>query len=76
VPWSKFDGIDTETMLIFSTSSVRYIPTWFPGAGFQRTAEQGRKLSYDLRNLPFEEAKERLVSTPFRTNNTLLNWPY
>jgi len=39
---------------------LRYIPAWFPGAGFQKVAEEGRKLSNDLRSRPYEAAKAQI----------------
>ncbi|KLO09746.1 cytochrome P450 [Schizopora paradoxa] len=41
---------------------LKYIPKWVPGAGFQSVAEYGAKLSYDMRHLPFFDAKERTLA--------------
>ncbi len=48
-------------MMLKIFSLVRYIPAWFPGAGFQKVAEEGRKLSNDLRSRPYEAAKAQIV---------------
>jgi hypothetical protein len=41
--------------------SVRYVPAWFPGAGFQRVARHGYELAQKLFHEPFEHAKKKLV---------------
>ncbi|KLO07636.1 O-methylsterigmatocystin oxidoreductase [Schizopora paradoxa] len=43
---------------------LKYIPKWFPGAGFQSIAETGVKLSHDLRYLPYYFAKDKVLSGP------------
>ncbi len=48
-------------MMLKIFSLVRHIPAWFPGAGFQKVAEDGRKLSNDLRSRPYEAAKAQIV---------------
>lgn len=40
---------------------MKYVPKWFPGAGFQSAAEYGAKLSKDMRDLPFYAAREKTV---------------
>ncbi|KLO07044.1 cytochrome P450 [Schizopora paradoxa] len=40
--------------------ALKYIPAWFPGAGFQKVAEEGRKLSNDLQSRPYEAAKAQI----------------
>ena len=40
---------------------MKYVPKWFPGAGFQTVAEEGAKLSHDVRYRPFYDAKEKIV---------------
>ena len=45
-------------------STVRFIPDWFPGAGFKRRAKEvGRELS-DIEFVPFNWAKTQIVSNP------------
>jgi hypothetical protein len=41
---------------------VRYVPAWFPGAGFRRVAHHGYELAEKIFHEPFEHAKEMLVS--------------
>ena len=41
--------------------SVRYLPSWFPGAGFKRTASQWGRQLYDQSLEPHEYVKRELV---------------
>ncbi|KAH8799191.1 cytochrome P450 [Flagelloscypha sp. PMI_526] len=40
---------------------LKYVPEWFPGAGFKTVARKGWELAQDLRNQPFAWAKQRFV---------------
>ena len=42
---------------------VKYLPSWFPGAQFQRDAEIMRRLSMDMRLAPYEAVKKLMVTT-------------
>lgn len=42
-------------------ATVRYIPDWFPGAGFKRLALQIRSKVAGIRNIPFLWAKSQIV---------------
>ncbi|KAJ7748921.1 cytochrome P450 [Mycena metata] len=48
--------------LVDSFPILRYIPDWFPGAGFKRQAKEWRKVAHALRDVPFAECK-RLVES-------------
>ncbi|THH15045.1 hypothetical protein EUX98_g9525 [Antrodiella citrinella] len=39
---------------------LKYIPAWFPGATFQRTAQHYRKTLSDMIDVPFQMVKSRL----------------
>lgn len=41
--------------------SVSYIPSWFPGGGLKKRAEEGRRLQQDLIELPYADLKSRMV---------------
>ncbi|KAF9558599.1 cytochrome P450 [Agrocybe pediades] len=41
---------------------LKYIPDWFPGAGFKRKAKQWRKLQEDFRGIPFEQTAENMAA--------------
>ncbi|KAJ7607861.1 cytochrome P450 [Roridomyces roridus] len=48
--------------LVDSLPLLKYIPSWFPGAGFQHFAREGKKLSQNLLEKPFAEAKRKIES--------------
>jgi len=41
---------------------LKYIPEWVPGAGFQRNAKEWGALAMRMVDLPFADAKKRIVS--------------
>jgi hypothetical protein len=41
---------------------VKYLPQWFPGAGFQRKAKIWRKIVLDMPTAPFQFVKKQFVS--------------
>lgn len=43
--------------------ALQYVPAWFPGAKFRKTAELYRKTLMDMVNIPHEFVKSRMVST-------------
>ena len=43
---------------------MRFVPAWFPGAGFKRFAQECAATGRDLVNLPFKRSVENIVSTP------------
>jgi hypothetical protein len=45
----------------FDLHTVRHIPEWFPGAGFQKTAKKMRKTLNDLAERPFAFVKSQMV---------------
>jgi len=45
-----------------NATAVRYIPSWFPGAGFKRSAVEWKKLIEDFVNEPYEDCKRKIVS--------------
>ena len=44
---------------------LKYVPSWFPGAGFQKKAAHWRELNKTLIEKPFRYAKEQLVRDHF-----------
>ena len=46
-------------------NAVKYIPDWFPGAGFKQYAKKGHALAMDVLHLPYAMGKERAVSYLF-----------
>lgn len=41
---------------------LRFVPAWFPGAGFQQTAAYAKKHSNRIESIPFNWAKEQIGS--------------
>jgi hypothetical protein len=44
---------------------LKYVPSWFPGAGFQKKAAHWRELNASMIEKPFYHVKEQLVREPF-----------
>jgi hypothetical protein len=44
---------------------LAYVPSWFPGAGFQKKAAHWRKLNKILVEKPFRYVQEQLVRESF-----------
>ncbi|KAJ6555588.1 cytochrome P450 [Mycena vulgaris] len=42
--------------------SLRYLPRWFPGAGFQNRADYYRAKIHEMITMPWEEVREKLVA--------------
>jgi hypothetical protein len=40
---------------------VKYIPDWFPGAGFKQFAANTRRLHEQMREAPFKRTREEMV---------------
>ena len=47
-------------------ATVRWVPSWVPGAGFQKTAQRWRKTLDELRELPFEACQSIPVGVSLR----------
>ncbi|KAJ7460150.1 cytochrome P450 [Mycena latifolia] len=41
---------------------LKYVPSWFPGAGFKRQAKEWRKTVHAMRDLAFAETKRQMES--------------
>ena len=40
---------------------LKYVPSWFPGAGFQKQAARWKKANHTMVETPFDYVKEQLV---------------
>ena len=40
---------------------LRYVPSWIPGAGFQKKAEEWKRTVEDMADIPHEFVKQRMV---------------
>ena len=47
---------------IHPCSTVKYVPAWVPGAGFQRLAAHIKSLNYTIRHGPWEKVLKDIVS--------------
>ncbi|KAJ7454125.1 cytochrome P450 [Mycena latifolia] len=50
--------------LVNSLPSLKYVPSWFPGAGFKRLTKEWRKAVCAMHDLPFAETKRQMVRRP------------
>ena len=61
-PFRKSSSIFDRLRIALSlASAVRYIPTWFPGASFKRTAILSQKYADDMVETPFHFVQQSLV---------------
>jgi hypothetical protein len=44
---------------------LKYVPSWFPGAGFQKQAAQWKEMNTTMTEKPFRYVKEQLVGDHF-----------
>lgn len=42
-------------------SIVAYVPEWFPGTAWKQYAKKGRKLAYEMVNMPFDMVTKAMV---------------
>ncbi|KAJ7498244.1 cytochrome P450 [Mycena galericulata] len=47
--------------LVDTIPALKYVPSWIPGAGFQRKAKEWRKLAREVLEVPFIEAKRNVA---------------
>lgn len=50
------------TFLVDSLPFLRFVPAWFPGAGFQRKASEWKVLARRMVDMPYEAAIRLIVS--------------
>ncbi|KAJ7195215.1 cytochrome P450 [Mycena pura] len=48
--------------LVESIPLLKYVPAWFPGAGFQRQALEWKRLALEMLDKPFVVAKQQIAS--------------
>ncbi|KAJ7607902.1 cytochrome P450 [Roridomyces roridus] len=46
--------------LVDAIPVLKFVPAWFPGAGFHRKAKEWKILAQNMQDLPFDETKRRL----------------
>ncbi|KZP23290.1 cytochrome P450 [Athelia psychrophila] len=48
--------------LVDTVPALKYVPSWFPGAGFKRKAKQWKRYSDDMLEAPFKALKEDIAN--------------
>ncbi|KAJ6597635.1 cytochrome P450, partial [Mycena vulgaris] len=61
------------TFLVDTIPALKYVPSWFPGAEFKRKAIQWRKVTRELMEVPFAEAKRNIAAGTAPSSLTSLN---
>ena len=60
------------TFLVDMFPFLKYLPSWFPGAGFQKKAARWRELVNTMAEKPFRHVQEQLVQFHFLRVHELL----
>lgn len=50
------------TFLVDVFPALKYVPYWFPGAGFKRKAREWRRLALAVKDVPYDASKQEIVS--------------
>jgi hypothetical protein len=58
--------------LVDSFPILKYVPSWFPGAGFQKKAARWREAINTMAEKPFRHVQEQLVQVRFLRVHDLL----
>ncbi|KAG6874550.1 hypothetical protein C0992_007545 [Termitomyces sp. T32_za158] len=56
------ESLNPGAMLVNSLPILRYIPAWFPGAGFQTVIAETRVLTNQLMEVPFRYVKDQMAA--------------
>ena len=72
-----FDGLAQAgtpgAFLVDMIPILKYVPSWFPGAGFQKKAARWREGIKEMSETPFRHVQEQLVQVQFlRAHGSLL----
>lgn len=62
IPLREWSAPWPRTILTLAILSVRHVPAWFPGAGFQRYAEKAQRDHRIMRDKPIEVVQAEMVS--------------
>ena len=63
---SVLDVTGSGTYIVDILPVLRHVPSWFPGAAFQKQATAFRKIQEDFRRLPYEETIRNIVCLVFQ----------
>ncbi|KJA21689.1 hypothetical protein HYPSUDRAFT_67610 [Hypholoma sublateritium FD-334 SS-4] len=53
-------GIFPRSSLFQAFSILRFVPAWFPGAGFKRLCLESRKVAFDMRDIPMAAVQKQM----------------
>ena len=75
-----FDGLSQAgipgAFLVDIIPILKYVPSWFPGAGFQKKAARWREGIKEMSENPFRHVQEQLVLFQFLSTHGSLNNDY
>jgi hypothetical protein len=66
------DAAVPGTFLVDLIPILKYVPSWFPGAGFQKKAARVRDATNTMAEKPFRHVQEQLVRVHFLKVHDLL----
>ena len=66
---SVLDATGSGIYLVDILPVLRYVPSWVPGATFQKEANVRRRLQEDFRHLPYEQTIQNIVRLIFNPPN-------
>ena len=73
-PFRMFADTMTACSFTSTTILVLRLPSWFPGATFKRASVECLKAGHDVREIPFQDVKDRMVNHLSRSlSNHLTN---
>jgi hypothetical protein len=52
---------------------LKYVPSWFPGAGFKKKAERWRAVNHTMAERPFRHVQEQLVQIFSTASSSILS---
>ncbi|KAJ6508849.1 cytochrome P450 [Mycena sanguinolenta] len=55
------DSVFPGSVVVNTFPFLRYLPSWMPGAGFQRYAAECRQLTKEMQEVPFSFAKQNML---------------
>ena len=56
-------GTDPGAFLVDVIPVLKYVPAWFPGAGWKRTAERFRRTLTNMTDVPYRFVQEQIVGS-------------
>jgi hypothetical protein len=63
------DLAGSGTYLVDIFPILRYVPSWVPGATFQKEAKIYRQLQEEVRQLPYEETMKNIVRLIYKISS-------